>query len=66
MAQSAVVSVMKARNIDAAAAEKMIVSGNPAGRMIDVSEVVATAIFLASTGASSVNGHALSVSGGEI
>ncbi len=30
------------------------------------SEVAATAVFLASDGAASINGHALSVSGGEV
>jgi NAD(P)-dependent dehydrogenase (short-subunit alcohol dehydrogenase family) len=44
----------------------MLVSGNPMRRLIDPGEVAATAIFLASPGASSINGHALSVSGGEI
>jgi NAD(P)-dependent dehydrogenase (short-subunit alcohol dehydrogenase family) len=36
------------------------------GRLIATEEVAAVALFLASPGASSVNGHALSVSGGEI
>jgi NAD(P)-dependent dehydrogenase (short-subunit alcohol dehydrogenase family) len=35
-------------------------------RLITPDEVAATTLFLASPGASSVNGHALSVSGGEI
>jgi NAD(P)-dependent dehydrogenase (short-subunit alcohol dehydrogenase family) len=35
-------------------------------RMITPDEVVAAVDFLASPGASMVNGHALSVSGGEI
>jgi NAD(P)-dependent dehydrogenase (short-subunit alcohol dehydrogenase family) len=35
-------------------------------RMITTDEVVAAVAFLASSGASMVNGHALSVSGGEI
>ena len=44
----------------------MITSSNPMKRLIDPAEVAATALFLASSGASSVNGHALSVSGGEL
>lgn len=44
----------------------MLVSGNPMRRLIEPDEVAATALFLASRGASSINGHALSVSGGEI
>jgi len=44
----------------------MVVGGNPMQRLISPEEVAATAVFLASEGASSVNGHAMSVSGGEI
>lgn len=66
MAQRAVQSVMQARGVDAKTAEKMVVSGNPAGRMISVDEVVSAALYLASAGAASVNGHTLSVSGGEV
>lgn len=66
MATAAVASVMQARGVDEARATKMVVSGNPMGRMIDVDEVVSAALYLASDGASSINGHALSVSGGEI
>ncbi|MEP4977985.1 SDR family NAD(P)-dependent oxidoreductase [Ascidiaceihabitans sp.] len=66
MAKAAVASVMQARRVDEARATKMVVSGNPMGRMIDVDEVVSAALYLASDGASSINGHALSVSGGEI
>jgi 3-hydroxybutyrate dehydrogenase len=40
--------------------------GNPMGRLITTDEVVAAVMFLASPGASMVNGHALAVSGGEI
>jgi NAD(P)-dependent dehydrogenase (short-subunit alcohol dehydrogenase family) len=49
---------------DAALAQ--VVEDNPMKRMIAPAEVVAVALFLASAGASMVNGHALSVSGGEI
>lgn len=47
-------------------AMKMIVRGNPMRRMIRTDEVVAAVRFLASAEASMINGHALSVSGGEI
>ncbi|WP_082850911.1 SDR family oxidoreductase [Sulfitobacter sp. HI0023] len=43
----------------------MVVAGNPVGRLISVEEVTSAALYLASPGASMVNGHALSVSGGE-
>ncbi len=66
MAETAVQNVMRKFNVPQDKALSMVVSGNPMARLIDPAEVAATAIFLASAGASSVNGHALSVSGGEI
>ena len=66
MADAAVQSVMASRGIDRAAAEKLIVASNPIGRMIAVEEVASAALYLASKGAAMVNGHAMSVSGGEI
>ena len=66
MGQSAVEGVMKRLGVEREKAEKMVVGGNPMRRMITVDEVVAAVDFLASPGASMVNGHALSVSGGEI
>ncbi|WP_298676310.1 SDR family NAD(P)-dependent oxidoreductase [uncultured Lentibacter sp.] len=66
MAEGAVQSVMAARGIERAAAQKLIVASNPIGRMIATEEVASAALYLASEGAAMVNGHALSVSGGEI
>ena len=66
MADAAVQNMMEARGLERAAAEKMVVSGNPVGRIIAVDEVASAALYLASKGAVMVNGHALSVSGGEI
>jgi NAD(P)-dependent dehydrogenase (short-subunit alcohol dehydrogenase family) len=66
MAQAAVDGVMAKFKVPRDKAEAMVVGGNPMKRMIQVEEVVAAVSFLASAGASSVNGHALSVSGGEI
>jgi 3-hydroxybutyrate dehydrogenase len=66
MGQSAVDNVQKRFDIPRDKAEAMVVGGNPMKRMIRPDEVVAAVDFLASSGASSVNGHALSVSGGEI
>ncbi|WP_159979031.1 SDR family NAD(P)-dependent oxidoreductase [Roseobacter cerasinus] len=66
MAEAAVKSVMASRGLDEAAARDMVVSNNPVGRMIQPDEVAAAALYLASPGAAMVNGHALSVSGGEI
>lgn len=66
MAAAAAQGVAQKFNIDEAKAMDMIVAPNPMRRLIAPEEVAATALFLASDGAASVNGHALNVSGGEI
>lgn len=66
MAEGAIRNVMKRMEVERAQAEKMLVSNNPLRRMITPDEVVAAVRFLASAEASMVNGHAMSVSGGEI
>ena len=66
MAAEAAAGVAQKFNIDEAKAMDMIVAANPMRRLIAPEEVAATALFLASQGAASINGHALSVSGGEI
>ena len=65
-ADAAVAGVAKRFGISNEDAAARITSGNPMRRMITVDEVVSAAAFLASPGASMVNGHTLSVSGGEI
>lgn len=66
MAAGAVTGVAQKFNIDEAKAMEMIVAANPMKRLIAPEEVAATALFLASSGAASINGHALSLSGGEV
>jgi len=66
MGEAAIAGVMQRFNIDRANAEAKVTGGNPMRRLITTDEVVAAVEFLASPGASMVNGHALSVSGGEI
>ncbi|WP_028958113.1 SDR family NAD(P)-dependent oxidoreductase [Sulfitobacter sp. 20_GPM-1509m] len=66
MGQAAAEGVAARFNISLEEATARITSGNPMRRMITVDEVVAAVTFLASEGASMVNGHTLSVSGGEI
>lgn len=66
MAESAISGLMARHDIPREKALKMVVGGNPMQRLITPEEVAATAVFLASGSAASVNGHAMSVSGGEI
>lgn len=66
LAAKAMASVKDRFGLDDAAAQAMIVKDNPIGRLIRPDEVVAAALFLASPSASMINGHALSLSGGEI
>ncbi|MEM7259260.1 MAG: SDR family oxidoreductase [Pseudomonadota bacterium] len=66
LAETAITGVMQRFEVDREHATAMVVNDNPQGRLIDPAEVAATALFLASVGASAINGHALSVSGGEI
>lgn len=47
-------------------AAKSLNKSNPQGRFIQTDEVAATALWLCSDGARSINGHTLSLSGGEI
>jgi NAD(P)-dependent dehydrogenase (short-subunit alcohol dehydrogenase family) len=66
MAEAAVAGLMARQGISEAEAVAKVTGGNPMGRLITTDEVVAAVMFLASPGASMVNGHALAVSGGEI
>jgi len=66
MADGGIDDLMKRFDIDREKAIEMMVRGNPMRRLINPEEIAATALFLASNGAASINGHALSVSGGEI
>lgn len=66
MGQEAVANVEKRMGVSNAEALKMVVGRNPMRRMIRTDEVTAAVLFLASSEATMVNGHALTVSGGEI
>lgn len=66
LAETAIAGVMDRLSLPRDQAEKMIVKGNPMKRLIAPGEVAHAALYLASSGAASVNGHALSVSGGEV
>ncbi len=66
LAETAILGLMERLDLTRDRATSMVVSGNPMQRLIDPAEIAAIALFLASPAAASVNGHALSVSGGEI
>ena len=66
MADGAVQGLMKRFSISEADALARVVAGNPAGRLITPQEVAAAVLYLASPQAAMVNGHALSMTGGEI
>lgn len=66
LGKSAVEAVQARFGLSHEAALAEVVSDNPMKRMISVEEVSAAVLFLASPGASMVNGHALAVTGGEI
>ena len=66
LADRAVAGLQERLGLAAEEARARLAAGNPAGRLIVPEEVAAAALFLASPGASMVNGQALAVSGGEI
>ena len=66
MADGAVQGLMKRFSLSEEEALARVVAGNPVGRIIAPDEVAAAVLYLASPQAAMVNGHALSMSGGEI
>lgn len=66
LAEQAVSGLMARFDIDREEARRRVASGNPVGELISPEEVAAAVVYLASPEARMVNGHALSVSGGEI
>lgn len=66
LAESAISGLMARFDMDRDAATAKIAAGNPQGRLIAPEEVAQAALYLASPGANGINGHALTLSGGEI
>lgn len=64
--QESISNIMTRTGMDKDAAKNALIAGNPQKRFIDVAEVAGTALWLCSDAAASVNGHALSLSGGEV
>lgn len=59
-------NIVEKTGMSAEKAAASLKSGNPQGRFIQTSEVADAALYLCSDGAAAVNGHALTISGGEI
>lgn len=64
--ERSVANIMDKTGMDENSARASLVMDNPQKRFIQPDEVAGTAIWLCSDAARSVNGHALSLSGGEI
>ncbi len=66
MLERSVANIVQKTGMTEEQARASLCSGNPQKRFIQTDEVAGTALWLCSDAARSVNGHALSVSGGEI
>lgn len=66
MLERSIENIVTTTGMSAEEAAKSLTNGNPQGRFIQTDEVAATALWLCSDAARSVNGHTLSLSGGEI
>lgn len=66
MLERSIANIVEKTGMSEEDAAKSLRRGNPQNRFIQTDEVAGTAIWLCSEAARSVNGHALSVSGGEI
>ncbi len=66
LAESAISGLMARFDLDRDVAAAKIAAGNPQGRLIAPEEVAQAALYLASPGSKGINGHALTLSGGEI
>ncbi|MEQ6250250.1 SDR family NAD(P)-dependent oxidoreductase [Sulfitobacter sp. HNIBRBA3233] len=66
MTERSIANITDKTGMDAQAALKQLTKNNPQKRLVEVDEVAGTALWLTTPAARSVNGHALSLSGGEI
>lgn len=66
MTERSVGTIMDKTGMGADAALAQLTKGNPQKRLVQADEVAGTALWLTTPAARSVNGHALSLSGGEI
>jgi NAD(P)-dependent dehydrogenase (short-subunit alcohol dehydrogenase family) len=66
MLERSVCNIVEKTGMDDSKARKSLCACNPQKRFIQTDEVSGTALWLCSEAARSINGHALSISGGEI
>ncbi|MCT4611574.1 MAG: SDR family oxidoreductase [Pelagimonas sp.] len=66
MLERSIANIVEKTGMSEEKAAKSLTRGNPQGRFIQTDEVSGTALWLCSDAARSVNGHALSLSGGEV
>ncbi|MEM5502725.1 SDR family NAD(P)-dependent oxidoreductase [Ahrensia kielensis] len=66
MLEASIENIVEKTGMSAQAAQDSLMAGNPMKRFIQPNEVADTLLWLASTGAASVNGQAISINGGEI
>ncbi len=66
MLERSVANIIEKTGMSQDQAERALRSGNPQDRFIQVDEVAQSVVWLMSDAARSVNGHCLSISGGEI
>lgn len=66
MLERSISNIMEKTGATREKAIRQLQAGNPQRRFIQVDEVAGTALWLCSDAARSVNGHALSISGGEV
>lgn len=64
--EASIEKIMASTGMSDADARRSLMSGNPQKRFVQTDEVAGAALWLASSSAFSVNGHALALSGGEI
>ena len=64
--ERSILNIVNKTKMSADDASKVLMADNPQGRFIQTDEVAGTALWLCSEAARSVNGHALTLSGGEI
>ena len=66
MLERSIETIVEKTGMSPEEAAKSLQRGNPQKRFVQTDEVAGTALWLCSEAARSVNGHALSLSGGEI